>query len=293
VNDQVSLLVNAIVLGSAYAVVALGIVLIFSVLDVMSIAQGQLLVAAAYVGFVTVLTATGNLLLAAVATILAGGVLGVIVERLAVRPAAAGGHMATLVTTLGAGIVITNALILVAGPYQRGVDTGSLADTAVRISGVPISWAQILTIVALAAGFATVQGVILRTGTGRVVRAAAENPVIAPVFGIDIGRVRTLTFAAGSALAGLAGVMLVTRYGYISPEFGLTFTLKGLTAVLLGGAGRLSGAAIAAFGLALVETAANTYIGADYGDLIAFALLFVLLVIRPEGLFAAAERRGG
>src|SRR4051794_14404947 len=106
--------VNALMLGSTYAIVALGIVLIFSVLDVMSLAQGQILVASGYVGFVTVLSATGSLIVAALPTIAAGCALGLAVERVAVRPAASGGHMATLVTTLGAGMVILNVVVLIA-----------------------------------------------------------------------------------------------------------------------------------------------------------------------------------
>jgi branched-chain amino acid transport system permease protein len=293
VTQFVSFIVNAVVLGSAYAVVALGIMLIFTVLDVMSIAQGQILIVAAYVGFILILNHTGSLVLAGLGTVVAAGVLGVAVERVAIRPVTTGGHQATLVTTLGVGIVLTNVLILIAGPFQRGVNTRGLASTVVTVAHVPISWAQIVTVIALAVGFAAVQFIINRTDAGRAVRAAAENPIVAPVFGVNISRVRLLTFAGGSVLAGLAGVMLVMQYGYLSTDFGLTFTLKGLTAVLLGGAGRLSGAAIAAFLLAFVEVAATTYVGATYNDLFAFGLLFVFLVIRPEGLFPAAERRGG
>jgi branched-chain amino acid transport system permease protein len=280
-------------LGSTYAVVALGIVLIFSVLDVMSLAQGQILVAAGYVGFVSILSATGNLILAALATIAAGFVLGIVVERVAVRPAASGGHMATLVTTLGAGMVILNVLVLIAGPYQRGVDTGKMFESVATISAVPINWSEVLTIISLIVGFAVVHWVTQKTSAGRVVRAAAENPKIAALFGVNIARVRMLTFASGSALAGLGGVMLILRYGYVSPDIGVTFTLMALTAVLLGGASRVAGAAIASFLLAAVQVGTITYIGAGYSDVMAFGALFVILLVRPQGLFVAAERRGG
>lgn len=285
--------VNALMLGSTYAVVALGIVLIFSVLDVMSLAQGQLLVAAGYVGFVSVLSATGNLLLAALATIVAGFGLGVVVERLAVRPAATGGHMATLVTTLGAGMVLLNVLVLIAGPYQRGVDTGSMLHKVTTISGVPVNWAEVTTLIILVIGFTLVHWVTQRTSAGRVVRAAAENPRVAAIFGVNIARVRMLTFACGSSLAGLGGVMLILRYGYVSPDIGVTFTLMGLTAVLLGGTSGIAGAAVASFLLAAIQVGAITYIGAGYGDVVAFGSLFVILIVRPQGLFVRVERRGG
>jgi branched-chain amino acid transport system permease protein len=285
--------VNALMLGSTYAVVALGIVLIFAVLDVMSLAQGQILVAAGYVGFVTVLTATGSLALAVLVTVVAGFLLGVVVERLAVRPAASGGHMATLVTTLGAGMVIINALILIKGPYQRGVNTGGMVHSLFFISHVPINWAEVSTLIILLIGFVVVHWVTQRTSAGRVVRAAAENPRVAGVFGVNIGRVRMLTFAAGSALAGLGGVMLILQYGSVSPDFGVTYTLMGLTAVLLGGANGVVGAAVASFLLAGIQVAAITYIGAGYGDVMTFGSLFLILLVRPQGLFTRLERQGG
>lgn len=292
-SDLIAQIINAIMLGSTYAVVALGIVLIYNVLDVLSIAQGQILIAAAYVGLVLVLGATGSVLLAALATVAAAFVLGIIVERVAVRYVAHGGHMATLVTTLGAGMVIINALILIAGPYQRGVSTGGVATNFAVVSGAPVTYAEVLSVVCLGAGFAGVYWVTQMTGVGRMVRATAENPQVAAVFGVDIRRVRMLTFAAGSALAGLAGVMLVLRYGYVSPTLGVTFTLNALTVVLLGGAGSITGTAIASFGLAFVEVGAIKYIGPDYGDVLAFGLLFVFLIVRPRGLFARVERQGG
>lgn len=285
-------LVNGLTVGSTYALVALGVVLIFSVLDVMSLAQGEIFLFSAYIGFVWVLGITGSIALAAVAVVLGSIVLGAVVERVAVRPALAGGHMGTMITTVGVGIILTNLVILSFGPYAYVVPNDALTEPW-YLGSVAIRPVDLLAVGVLSVGYAGVIWLINRTRVGVAVRATAENADVASTFGIQVQTMRTLTFVVGSAFAGLAAVILTFKYGNITPSVGIDVTIKALTVAVIGGAGRLEGAIIAAFGLGIAESMTTAYLGADLTTLVGFALLLVFIIALPEGLFRRTVRRAG
>ena len=284
--------VNGLTLGSTYALVALGVVLIFSVLDVMSVTQGEIFIASAYIGFVWFFGHFGNLLVAIVVVILASLLLGAVVERVAVRPALKGGHLATLITTVGVGIVLTNLIIIFFGPYSQVVPNDAVT-TPWKIGVVTVRPIDLLAMSVLVVGFIGLTVLIGKTRLGSVIRATAENGDVTSTFGIKVTRIRTLTFVVGSGFAGLAAVILSLKYGSLTPVLGIDFTLKALTVAIIGGAGRLEGAVIAAFGLAMVESMTTAYAGADFTSLVSYALLLVFLVIFPEGIFRQTLRRAG
>lgn len=285
-------LVNGLTLGSTYALVALGVVLIFSVLDVMSLTQGEIFLSSAYVGLVWVAGLTGNIWLAILAVVAASLLLGALVERVAVRPALKGGHMATLISTVGVGIILTNLVVIVFGPYGQPVPNEGAA-TVWRLGAVSIRPIDIVAIVAVVAGFAGLTFLINRTRLGVAIRATAENPRIAATFGINVNRMRSLTFIVGSGFAGLAAVILALKYGTLTPVLGLEFTLKALIVTVIGGAGRIVGAVIAAYGLGIVEAMATQYLGADMVVLVGYGVLLVFIILLPEGMFRQRVRRAG
>ncbi len=285
-------LVNGLTLGSTYALVALGVVLIFSVLDVLSLAQGEIFLASAYIGFVWVLGLSGSIALSAAAVIVGAAVLGAVVERVAVRPALKGGHMATMITTVGVGIIVTNLVILVWGPFAYVVPNDGFTKPW-NLGLVTVRPIDLLAVGVLVVGFVTVAWMINRTRIGVAVRATAENADVASTFGVKVQVMRTLTFIIGSAFAGLAAVILSLKYGSLTPALGIDVTVKALTVAVIGGAGRLEGAIIAAFGLAIAESMTTAYLGANLTPLIGYALLLVFIVLLPEGLFRRTVRRAG
>jgi branched-chain amino acid transport system permease protein len=284
--------VNGLTLGSTYALVALGVVLIFSVLDVMSVTQGEIFVASAYLGFVWFYSYIQNIALAIVVVLLASLALGAIVERVAVRPALPGGHLGTLITTVGVGIVLTNLVIILFGPYSQVIPNDAVTHPW-QLGPVAVRPIDVLAVAVLVVGFAGVTVLIGRTRVGAAIRATAENSEVASTFGVRVQRMRSLTFMVGSGFAGLAAVLLGLKYGSLTPTLGISFTLKALTVAIIGGAGRLEGAVIAAFGLAMAESMTTAYIGADFANLVGYALLLLFIVAFPEGIFRRMVRRAG
>lgn len=284
--------VNGLTLGSTYALVALGVVLIFSVLDVMSVTQGEIFIAAAYVGFVGVYTVIPNIFVAILGVIVAALVLGFLVERVAVQPALKGGHMGTLITTVGVGLILSNLIIIVWGPYSQVVPNDEVTKPW-NIGGVAIRPIDVIAITVLIAGFIGLKILIERTRVGAAIRATAENSDVASTFGVRVKSMRALTFVVGSGFAGLAAVILALKYGSLTPSLGIEFTLKALTVAIIGGAGRIEGAVIAAFGLAMAESLTTAYLGGEFTALVSSALLLIFIIAFPEGIFRRAVRRAG
>lgn len=285
-------LINGLTVGSTYALVALGVVLIFSVLDVLSLTQGEIFIMSAYIGLVWILGLTGNIVLALAAVILASVVLGALVERLAVRPALSGGHMGTLITTVGVGIVLTNLVVILFGPYSQVVPN-AWAVAPWRWGSVAVRPIDVIALTVLIVGFTGLNFMIRRTRVGVAVRATAENSRVASTFGINVNRMRTLTFVIGSGFAGLAAVILALKYGNLTPSLGVELTLKALIVAVIGGSGRIVGAVIAAFGLGIIESMTIAYLGADMLTLVSYSLLLLFIVLLPEGIFRQRVRRAG
>jgi branched-chain amino acid transport system permease protein len=285
-------LVNGLTLGSTYALVALGVVLIFSVLDVMSVTQGQIFVAAAYLGFVGVYSIIPNFLVAIAGVVVAALVLGGVIERVAVQPALKGGHVATLITTVGVGLVLSNLVVIIWGPYSQVVPNDAVTRPW-NLGGVSLRAIDVIAVVLLIVGFAGLKILVERTPIGAAIRAVSENSEVAATFGINVRSMRTLTFMVGSGLAGLAAVLLALKYGNLTPSLGIEFTLKALTVAIIGGAGRMEGAIIAAFGLAMAESLTTAYLGGQYTALVSYGLLLIFIIAFPEGIFRRAVRRAG
>ncbi|MEV7663644.1 branched-chain amino acid ABC transporter permease [Paenarthrobacter sp. NPDC089316] len=285
-------LVNGLTIGSTYALVALGVVLIFSILDVMSLAQGELFLASGYIGLVWTLGLTGNIWLAILAVIVSSVLLGALVERVVVRPTLKGGHMATLISTVGVGIILTNLIVVLFGPYNQPVPNAAVVG-AWHLGPVSLRPIDLIALAVLAAGFFGLTFIVQKTRLGVAIRATAENPQVAATFGIRVNRMRSLTFVIGTALAGLAAVILALKFGVLTPVLGLDFTLKALIVTIIGGTGRIAGAVIAAFGLGIVEAITTQFLGADWVSLVGYTVLLLFIMLLPEGIFRSRVRRAG
>ncbi|WP_454688920.1 branched-chain amino acid ABC transporter permease [Achromobacter aloeverae] len=287
-------LVNGLTIGSTYALVALGIVLIFSVLDVLSIAQGQIFIASAYAGFVWFYNhVSQDLVLCGAVVVITSLVIGVVAERLAVRPALHGGHRATLITTVGLGLILSNGVQILAGPEAQPVPNDAVTVTLFRISGVDITPIAVMSVLVLIVGFGALKYFTEKTRMGALVRAVAEDSETAASMGANVRLIRSATFAAGCMMAGMAAVLLSLKYGNLTPGLGANFSLTALTAAIIGGANRIEGAVIVSFGLGIVETMTTAYLGADYTMLVQFSLFFLILLALPEGIFRRNYRRAG
>jgi branched-chain amino acid transport system permease protein len=291
-------ILNGLVLGSVYALVALGYTMVYGILQLINFAHGDVLMVGAMVGVTVVASLAGSglpgpviLLLAIAAAIPACVVLSLFIERVAYRPLRNAPRLAPLITAIGVSIVIQTMAMIIWKPNPI-VFPDLLPTTPVPIGGAMLAPKQILVLVVAAIMMAGLMLLVNRTRLGRAMRATAENPRIAGLMGVNANQVIAATFAIGAALAAVAGVLVALNYNIAHFSMGFIPGLKAFTAAVLGGIGNLAGAMVGGLLLGLIESLGAGYIGdltggflgSHYQDIFAFIVLIVVLVFRPSGI---------
>jgi branched-chain amino acid transport system permease protein len=293
-------LINGLMIGSTYAVVALGFGLIFSVMRVVNLAHPEIFMVGAYVAFVVITrlhvpgqglgvsVAVGVFLLVLVLAMVVTGVLGLILERLVVRPTRGTYILTPFIATSGVSIVLQNGAQRVFGPDPVRVPSVIPAHTFV-LSGVRVTSMQITTVLTAVLIMLALRYYVYRTRWGRATRAVAEKPDVAAACGVNVNLVSQLTVSIASIMAGAAGVTLGLLYSSAAPFMGLLFGLKSFVCMLVAGNRYIE--AIMAVGLLLgvVEAMVTGYVSSNLRDAVAFALLLAVLFFRPQGLFGSYE----
>ncbi|MHB1140992.1 MAG: branched-chain amino acid ABC transporter permease [Sulfuricaulis sp.] len=293
-------LINGLVLGSIYALVALGYTMVYGILELINFAHGEVTMFGAMIGLAVigafmangaevnglVIVAIG--LLAAIAVCVA---LGFLIERVAYRPLRRAPRLAALITAIGMSIVLQNLAMLIWG--KQYVSFPPLLPLAsFEVGGAVITNLQIFIVLLSCLLMAGLLLLIKRTRLGRAMRATAQAQDIAGLMGININTIISLTFMIGAALAAIAGVMVSAYYGLAHYHMGFMLGLKAFTAAVLGGIGNVAGAVLGGLLLGLIESLGAGYIGAltggflgsHYQDVFAFFVLILVLVFRPSGL---------
>jgi branched-chain amino acid transport system permease protein len=284
-------LVNGLMLGGAYALVAIGYTLIFGVLNLLHLAHGEVFMVGAYVGLALALlgfppwATLGGAMLAA-------AVLGVAVERVAFRPVRnRGSHVTPLMTTIAVGLVLQHAVVKIYGAEPVAMPA-PFASASLDLGPVTLSTLQ-LVIFGTSVVLMILLEVFLRsTSAGMAIRATAENPTVAGLLGVNVSLAIVITFAIASALAGAAGVLLAWNFTGLSPFFGVKVGLKGLAIMLLGGLGNVTGAMVGGLVVGVVEVLSVGYLASSYRDAFAFAVMILILLVRPTGLLGARLQSG-
>jgi branched-chain amino acid transport system permease protein len=285
-------LTNAVVLGSLYLLFALGLTLCWGILDVLNLAHGSIFMSGAF-GVYLLIREVGVVLPLALLTLLAaavGAVLSVLMQVLVFRPlrrrAEAGGtgELGILIASIGAGLIPVALALNLADAEVVNLPAEVAQSTVHELGPVRITTLQV-AIVVLAVGLTGVLAVwISRTRTGRALRTIAHQPHTAELLGIPVARLSAVTMAISGALAGGSGLLLAANANAIEPHMGDGLLLKAFAVIVLGGVGSIVGAAVGAFVLAFAETIAVAYVSGEARDVIAFGLILVVLVLRPQGL---------
>jgi len=285
-------LINALALGSIYALMAIGLALIFGILRLINFAHGELLMIGPY--FVLVLSLLGVPFgVAVVLALLLAGATGIVMERLAYRPLRGAPDVSLLLTSLGVSIFLQNAAIMAFGGTSKPLAGPSFLDQRLPVmQNVGISTIDIvifgtaLVLVVLFSLFVT------RTMLGVSMRASAENLLAAQLVGINLGRVIMVAFIIGAGMAAVAGILYGVRIGKIDPLMGFIPLLKAFVATVIGGFGSIPGAVLGAYVLGSLEIALAGSLPSGitpYRDAIIFTLLILVLLVRPQGILGAGE----
>ncbi|CAB3728875.1 branched-chain amino acid ABC transporter permease [Trinickia soli] len=300
-------ILNGLVLGSVYAIIALGYTMVYGILGIINFAHGDVLMVGAMVALSTInvlhnhFPGLGNiptLIIGLVVAAVVCAIVGYVIERAAYRPLRRAPRLAPLITAIGVSILLETLAMMIWSrnplPFPQLISTDPInvikaSDTSV---GAVISATEITIIIV---AFLVMAGLLLlvhKTKLGRAMRAIAENPNVASLMGVNPNFVISATFMIGSALAALAGVMIASEYGNVHFYMGFIPGMKAFTAAVLGGIGNLGGAMVGGVVLGLIEQLGAGYIGnltggvfgSNYQDVFAFIVLIIVLVFRPSGL---------
>lgn len=285
-GDISAVVVNGLLIGAVYALVALGLNLIFGVLRVVNFAHGAFLGLAMYLVYLLSSEFGVHPYLAAIPTVASLFVLGVLTQRFLLRRVLDGPESSHVLLTLGLLIILQNLLQVGFGPTPRFVSTG-WEQTTVDILDFNVAVPRVVAAVVAAAGTGLIFAMLRWTRLGKSVRAAAQDRTGAALTGINVPQTYEVTVGLSLAAVGLAGVTLAPLY-YVTPGVGDVFLLTAFTAVVLGGLGSTTGAALAGLIVGLVESLGNYYLPGSWESVIVYSLLFVVLVVRPAGLFGSA-----
>ena len=299
-------LLNGLVQGSVYALVALGYTMVYGILGLINFAHGEVVMVGAMVALTAsqMLLAAGMppLLVLLLALLVAAAVcmlLGYGIERIAYRPLRNAPRLAPLITAIGVSIVLQNLVMIFWGREYHAFPQ-LLPNSSHTFGGAVINDVQLIIVLVALLMMGGLMLLIHRTRLGRAMRAVAENPSAAALMGVDANRVISVTFMLGSALAAVAGIMVSANYGIVHYYMGFLLGLKAFTAAVLGGIGNLRGAMLGGVLLGLIESLGAGYIGdlsggffgSNYQDVFAFFVLIAVLIFRPSGLLGerVAER---
>ncbi len=289
-------IVNGVFLGSMYALFALGYTLVFGVLDILNLAHAAVFMLASFVALTLVSALHLHILLALPLAMVGAGIVGLVLERLAFRPLRGRAHsnISGLISSLAMAAIFEAIALEVWGPNVTRFPYDTLPvgrPIPIPLLGASVSRLQLTTMAIAVLLFAALWWLVQRTRLGRELRAVAESPRAAQVLGVNVDRSIAAAFFISSALGGAAGVLFGLAYNSVSPDLGRSVELKGLAVIIVGGMGSMTGAVVAGFALGLVETFVVAQLGGSARDMVSFAALFLILVLRPRGLFGAPSLR--
>ena len=283
----ITYLINGISLGSVYAIIALGYTMVYGIAKMLNFAHGDVIMIGAYTAL-TLLTGAGvNPLLAVVLSMGVCTVLGIVIEKIAYKPLrGASSSLAVLITAIGVSYFLQNVALLVFGADAKSfvnvisVPALSLADGELIISGTTI-----VTIIACIVIMCALTLFVNKTKPGRAMKAVSEDRGAAQLMGVNVNATISLTFAIGSGLAAIAGVLMCSAYPSLTPYTGAMPGIKAFVAAVFGGIGSIPGAMVGGILLGIIQNLGTAYISSQVADAIVFAVLIVVLLVKPTGLF--------
>ena len=283
------LLANGVVNGASYVLVAVGLTLIFGILNIVNFAHGEFYMLGGYAAVMASTLLGLPLVPTLIVVVLCLAAFGMLAERVVFRPLGTQDPSTAIIASFGLSVLLQNGALLVFGAQPMMLKT-DLASIPVHIGSVFLTGQRVL-IVLVAMGVVTALFLVLRyTWTGRALRAMAQHPVVAQISGVNVRKVAVITFAIAGAMSGVAGALMSSVF-LVQPTSGGLLVLKAFTVVILGGMGSVAGAVLAGVGLGVVEAMVSGYIGNGLRDMVGFFLVIAILLVRPQGLLGQSTER--
>ena len=287
--DFAQQLVNGVQIGSVYALVAIGYTMVYGIAKMINFAHGDIIMVGSYVALLFFQSSGLPVWGVIAATAAVSAVLGVTIERLAYKPLRGGSRMSALITTIGVSLMLQNGFLLIFGSSPKPFPNHFTGE-GFTLGGVTVSRLTAITLVVTVVLMVLLTLFVNRTRVGKAMRAVSEDQGAAQLMGINIDTSISITFAIGSALAAVAAVLYSSTYPLINPYMGSMFGLRAFIAAVIGGIGVIPGAMIGGFIIGIAEALIKRYISSAMADAIVFALLIIVLLVKPSGLLGRNER---
>lgn len=282
--EFLSYLISGISLGSVYAIIALGYTMVYGIAKMLNFAHGDVIMIGGYISYITVTSLHVPGWLSVIIAMIVCTVLGIIIEGLAYKPLRSAPSLAVLITAIGVSYFLQNSALLIWGADPKTYSP--LVDGNIKLfdGQLTVSYVSILTVVACIIIMVALMLFTSKTRMGKAMRACSEDKGAAQLMGINVNFTISVTFAIGSALAAIAGVLLLSSYPSLMPTTGSMPGIKAFTAAVFGGIGSIPGAFLGGVLLGIIESLASAYISTQLANSIVFAVLIVVLLVRPTGL---------
>ena len=282
-------LVSGLSLGSVYAIIALGYTMVYGIAKMLNFAHGDVIMVGAYVCFFAFTRYGLNPFISVILAMLVCTCLGIVIEKLAYKPLRAAPSLAVLITAIGVSYLLQNLALLFWSSNPK-VFNSIIPNESIEIGGLTVSYITILTIVVCIVIMILLTTFINKTKLGKAMRAVSEDKGAAQLMGIDVNTTISVTFAIGSGLAAIAGVLLCSAYPNLTPTTGSMPGIKAFTAAVFGGIGSIPGAFLGGLLLGVIENLAKAYISTQISDAIVFGVLIIVLLVKPAGLLGKPTR---
>ena len=283
--------VNGISLGSIYALIALGYTMVYGIIKLINFAHGDVYMFGAYIGYFCMTTLKLDVLPSLLIAMVCSTILGVAIEKIAYKPLRNATRIAVLITAIGVSLLIEygTMFFMKAGVRTYPPMTGLMAQKF-HIKGLVITMQQVLIVIITIILMVLLQFIVKKTRVGKAMRAVSLDRDAAELMGINVDTTISFTFAIGSALAGAAGILVGLYYNSINPLMGVMPGLKAFIAAVFGGIGIIPGAMVGGYVIGVVEVFVSGYLNSMYRDAIVFAILILIQIVKPSGLFGRNVR---
>ncbi|SPE12466.1 High-affinity branched-chain amino acid transport system permease protein LivH [Leuconostoc mesenteroides] len=282
-------LINGLMLGSVYALLALGYTMVYGIIKLINFAHGDIYMLGAYFGYFFIKVLHLNFFIALILAMAVSAIIGVVIEYIAYRPLRHSPRIAVLISALGISFLLENGMTYLYGSDQRSFPQ-AIKTVQYHFYGIQVSNIQLIIAVTSIVLMLLLTYIVKNTKMGRAMRAVSADPDAASLMGININHTISFTFAIGSALAAAGGVLIGLYYNSIDPLMGITPGLKAFVAAVLGGIGIIPGAAVGGWLIGILETMVQATAFSDYKDAIVYAMLIVILLIKPTGILGKNKR---
>lgn len=274
--DQI---INSLNVGSIYALIALGYTMVYGIVRLINFAHGEILMIGAFVGYFLAATFSMSLIPLLIISMAACAIIGMTIDRVAYKPLRNAPRISALITALGMSMFLSNFM-----RWQFGASDKIMPDMNL-IGNVPMPNITIITLVVTIVCMVGLQYIVTKTKTGQAMRAVSEDKGAAQLMGINVDKTISITFAIGSALGAVAGILYALNYGNLEPYMGTMPGLKAFVAAVLGGIGIIPGAMVGGFAIGIVETFVKGYISSSWANVFVFGILIIVLLVKPTGIF--------